>query len=333
LSWACKAGGNKEEVLRLLRAGAQINGLSSSGRRPLCQAVEISSHAGWASEAPNGHNPESAALVNLLLERGADPNLANRHRDDATKPPGPPTTTPLELALGAAHECSPQPAVVGALLRAGADPNARSAYSSEWFRGESTPLGAAAIWGDTLIMRMLIRAGARVNGRDGRGRTPLMHAARAVTIWNRSHNSDKAMRLLLRRGAHIHARDDKGWTPLFYAIAEERRDYDGQYELVGTANFDAIKTLLRHGAKINVRDNRGRTPLMWAAAYHIDSIYSTYRELILRQDALVRLLLRSGADSSLRDKNGRTARDLAQRVYNLHVLRALDKYKSRTRTP
>jgi hypothetical protein len=121
------------------------------------------------------------------------------------KAPGVPTTSPLELALGAAHECSPQPAIVRALLRAGANPNAQFSYSSEWFRGEGTPLSSAAIWGDTVILRMLLGAGAHVNGRDSRGRTALMHSARSVGIWNRRHPGSDTMRLLLRRGANVRA--------------------------------------------------------------------------------------------------------------------------------
>lgn len=202
LSLACWSRDVKE-ILRLLQAGARINGISSTGVRPLCQAVEMSSHASVASGQPDGHDPRSADVVKLLLARGADPNLANRDMD--AKAPGVPTTSPLELALGAAHECSPQPAIVRALLRAGANPNAQFSYSSEWFRGEGTPLSSAAIWGDTVILRMLLGAGAHVNGRDSRGRTALMHSARSVGIWNRRHPGSDTMRLLLRRGANVRA--------------------------------------------------------------------------------------------------------------------------------
>jgi ankyrin repeat protein len=317
-----------KEVLRLLRAGAQINGFSSSGSRPLCRAVEINSHAGYSAESPNGYNPHSADMVKFLMAHGADPNSGNRERY-ADGRLGAVTIKPLEMALGAAHECSPQPAIIRALLRAGANPNARYSYTSGWVRSESTPLGAAAIWGDTLIMRMLLRAGARVNGRDGHGRTPLMHSAQTVEIWNRRFKTNEAMRLLLRRGARVNARDDKGWTALFHAIANEYHSYEGRYVLEGPANFESVKRLLRHGAHLDARDKRGRTPLMWAAMYRIDTSYADFKFEGLRQDAMVRLLLQSGANASIRDNNGRTARDLARRAGNLHVLRALDKYKPR----
>lgn len=320
-------GNDEKEVVRLLRMGAQINGLSSSGNRPLCQAVAISSHAGNASEYSDGDNPRSADMVKFLLARGADPNLANR--DWYNRPrPGIATETPLELALGGAHECSPQPAIVRALLRAGADPNAQFLYTGEWVRDPSTPLAAAAIWGDTNIMRMLLRGGARVNGRDIQGRTPLMHASRTSHIWNQRVGTGGAMYLLRRRGAQVEARDNKGWSALFHAVADEGLDYNRHYEVRGNANIEAVKRLLRWGSPINARDKRGRTPLMYAASYRDDIGYGDFKGELLGQDALVRLLLQSGADRSARDTNGRTARDFARRAKNLHVLRALDKYKS-----
>jgi ankyrin repeat protein len=70
---------------------------------------------------------------------------------------------------------------------------------------------------------------------------------------------------------------------------------------------------------------------MWAAFYRTDSSYSNSSTQLLDQDAMVRLLLRSGANPRLRDKAGQTARDLAIRANNLHVVRALDKFKLPTK--
>ena len=64
------------------------------------------------------------------------------------------------------------------------------------------------------ILRALIRAGGEVEGRDAKGRTPLMRAANEANA--------KALDLLLRSGARPDAVDRAGKTPLEYAARHGR---------------------------------------------------------------------------------------------------------------
>ena len=95
----------------------------------------------------NGH-PE---CVELLLQLGANPNAGN--------------WTALHEAALMGDVASTQ-----ALLQHKADPNRREKQN----RG--TPLHVACFQGHLEICRLLLRAGAQINLRDGEGLTPLFHA-------------------------------------------------------------------------------------------------------------------------------------------------------------
>ena len=95
----------------------------------------------------NGH-PECAAL---LLQMGANPNAGN---------------------WTALHEAALNGDLVSlqALLQRKADPNRREKQN------KGTPLHVACFQGHLEICRVLVRAGAQLNLRDGEGLTPLFHA-------------------------------------------------------------------------------------------------------------------------------------------------------------
>jgi ankyrin repeat protein len=95
----------------------------------------------------NGH-PE---CVELLLQMGANPNA------------GPWTALHEAALMGDA-------ASVRALLQRKADPNRREKQN------QGTPVHVACFQGHLDICRVLLRAGAQVNLRDGEGLTPLFHA-------------------------------------------------------------------------------------------------------------------------------------------------------------
>ena len=104
--------------------------------------------------------------------------------------------TPLHVAAA----FSTTPAVVGALVKAGADVDARTEHG--W-----TPLHAAAQFSTTpAVVRALVKAGADVNARDERGLTPLHAAAR----YNRTPSVVAA---LLAAGSDPAARDTENKTP------------------------------------------------------------------------------------------------------------------------
>ena len=268
---------------------------------------------------PDGLTPLArAALFGSLdemqaaLETAADVN--------ASSPGG------ITALMAAAHD----PAKVGRLLAAGADPRAvaasghtalqlASAYSGAResvaqllargvpvdvpvTRGNLglTALGAAVMRGDTETATLLLRHGAKVDGVSGKFVSPLI----AATF----QGDGEMVAWLLDRGASVDAvvTDELAEASTALMIAAE----DGA--------TDVVATLLKHGAAVNAIDGAGRTALMYAAA-SID-----------RGDtAIVDLLLAAGAKTPLRDPEGRTAADLAVRFNRLLVAKRLDATQQR----
>jgi tetratricopeptide (TPR) repeat protein len=103
--------------------------------------------------------------------------------------------------------------IVKLLLESGANPNL---MSEDW---GLTPLKHSIIalrHGGLKMIEVLINYGAKVNGRDNRGYTPLMVAAVPVGTAYEELQIE-VMKLLIRKGAKINARSDDGETPLVIA--------------------------------------------------------------------------------------------------------------------
>ena len=94
-------------------------------------------------------------------------------------------------------------------------------------------------------VRQCLEAGARVEARDGLGRTALHWAARGAV------NNETNARILLHHGADVNAQDHDGWTPLTFA------------SFYGRAAV--VRLLLRHGADLNLPSWGLRRALHWAA--------------------------------------------------------------------
>ncbi len=144
-------------------------------------------------------NPRAIAL---LLELGADANkISNAYG------------SPLHYACwqgdgngGRDNEEVEQ--TVQALIDAGADPNLMA-------KGKR-PLHEAVFgdWGSPTSVRVLLRNGADVDGRDQDGQTALMVAAQ--------HGEAECVRVLLEGGANRSAKDLRGKTALDYAQAHAK---------------------------------------------------------------------------------------------------------------
>jgi uncharacterized protein len=131
--------GNKAEIERLLKRGADVNAQQADGATALQ----------WAAYRGD------AKLAELLLKAGAKPGLANHNG-----------ATPLWLAAARGDA-----AVIEALLKGGADANEQLPLGRR-------PLMLAARSGNTDAVRALLEHGADVNATETeRGTTALMQAA------------------------------------------------------------------------------------------------------------------------------------------------------------
>jgi ankyrin repeat protein len=111
---------------------------------------------------------------------------------------------------------------------------------------------------------------AKIETRDDRGTTPLMHAAAFGNL--------QTMKLLIEKGADVNARNNANATALLWCARDP----------------EEARLLIGKGADVNVQSRQGRTPLMVAASREGNS-------------AIVRLLLEKGADPKLKARRGETA--------------------------
>jgi ankyrin repeat protein len=237
----------------------------------------------------------SAADLKKLLDGGMKP--------DARTPEG---TTALMLAARNVEK-------VKLLVDRGADVNARAATGI-------TPLMVAARYrGNTEVVRLLLRKGAKPNAEKGievrNDASAMFFAVMAGDI--------KTVAALLDAGAQLESRMKVLGTfvssPLAFATFEDDAalvDYligrgadpneldRDRISILGNAAIGnhaaTVKVLLARGAKVNHVDNFGMTPLLYAASIDFGDTVVLER------------LIAAGADLNAKTKAGLTALDLAK---------------------
>lgn len=199
------------------------------------------------------------------------------------------------------------PAMIGALIEAGADIGATAnfgeaggPYSS---RTGFTPLHVAALWGTPAKTQALVDAGADVHtggllgwvaARGGPDTLKLLIDAGVPVeggLFNAVHGDSANIAVLLAAGADYRARDGRGNTPLH--AASELEFWEG-----GTRAAASIVALLEAGADIEARNADGLTPLHLAAAWS-------------GGPGSVKALVDAGADTEARNADGWTPLHLA----------------------
>lgn len=243
--------GNLQMARILLDAKAGIDLPSANGSPPLVVAIA------------NNH----IQLAMFLLEKGADPNLADRfwkrtplyaavemRNMDFTRESPPPmadATDPMDL--------------IKALLAKGANPNAKvnttpvrgfMQGSANWvnFDGQ-TAFIRAALSGDITLMRLLLQHGADPNIKTNEGSNALMAAAGVNFVVSQTFTRSneeylEAARLCLEKGNDVNAINNQGITAMHGAT---NRGFD-----------DMVKLLAAAGSKLDVPDKQGRTPMTYA---------------------------------------------------------------------
>jgi ankyrin repeat protein len=189
---------------------------------------------------------------------------------------------------------------------------------------------AAAEQGDLSEVRLLIDQGAPIEGRDSRGRTPLLAATYG--------NQIEVVRFLIARGADVNAKNVNEDTPFLYAGAEGRTE---------------ILKLLLPRANLKDTNRYGGTALIPAAHHgHVETVkvllgtaidknhvnklgWTALLEAVLLGDGgaryveIVRLLVAAGADVNLGDRNGVTALAHAKRRNYPEMVRILSAASAR----
>jgi ankyrin repeat protein len=151
--------------------------------------------------------------------------------------------------------------VVDALIRNGADVNAKVVYGRTW-----TPLLNAVRHYNFQMASKLIEEGADVNLRLEKGDTPLLWLAERVSN-NIKKNELEMMSLLLRNGADVNAANERGETALIIASKLTAPKLDTLWSALLKRSYETalLSVLIENGADVNAKDAKGNTALMYVS--------------------------------------------------------------------
>jgi hypothetical protein len=235
--------GHVDMVSLLLAAGANVNAVDAQGDTALMYALRgidiVTSRV--KKDAPGGLEGRATAAAKAWVPMSADkkPAVADKTTTWVLDDGGNVGDTGMTVGE---RKLPPEALdVVKALLAGGANPNIASKGSLTY---RQTPLMMAAIWGETPIIRALLRARGNVNATDSDGETVLMYAAAEGTV--------DVVKALIAAGAALDIQNSAGATALHIAA---------QYN-----HGPVISTLLGEGANAALKKNMGATALELAVA-------------------------------------------------------------------
>jgi hypothetical protein len=282
------AAGDEAQVRRLLSRGARVNRQVPSDDLEAFIAMlgffqqYPANQVGWTAlmfAAAERHAP----VAGVLLDEGAEPNLAARDGDTALR---------VAVQQGAVE-------LVRLLLGKGASPDARAKGP-----GLSTPLMLCAglrIENGEESARLLIGAGADVNAAGSDGQTPLILAVRSGNV--------PVVSLLVGAKADPEARDTKaGWSARMWAMHLANPEVLAALGSTGVtasgaddAEFQLIHAILGRDAA-GARDALARGAR--AQATNEDGEPALFIAARLGQADTVKVLLAAGASASAEYHSG-----------------------------
>ena len=252
---AAAIAGDADAVRRLIDLDLPVDAVDAQGCSALLRA------------AGAGHMP----VVELLLQRGADRNLATRGG-----------ATPLSAAISMGRG-----AIVQRLLAEGADRDQR-------LPGNVSLLMLAAARGLPDMCARLLTAGADIHASDDQGLTALHCAALYAFSAMERPRVMALFDTLLLAGADPARAANGQLTPLLLLLGARAEPGTPAQEDILLAT---LEPLLDEGVDLDVRESRGFGPLHLAALHGLLQV--------------TRRLLRAGANPDLRDTLNRTPRDIA----------------------
>ena len=270
--------GDDQKVQELIRAGASVTAKNKKLQTALHLA--ISSRSRWAQW--KGHS----SVVKALIEAGAD---VNGQDEDGT--------TPL---MKAAYRGDDQ--MAHELIRAGASVTAKNKKLQTALHLATS---SRSWWAHSSVIKVLIEAGADINGQDEDGTTPLMQAAYKGHYY--------AVLELIRAGASVTAMNQQQKQRALHIACKE-------------SHSSVVKALIEAGADVNGQDEDGTTPLMNAAdkgheqmvlkliraGASVTSMNKRQKQRALHiackegHSSVMKTLIESGADVNGQDEDGIT---------------------------
>jgi ankyrin len=265
--------GKLDAVKAIVEAGANVN-----------QAAAGDNSSALLVAILNGHYE----LATYLLDRGADPNVANgkgwnplyqavKNRNLETG------AVPLVKTGALTNEL----VLIQSLLDKGADPNIRMKANSQSRNGQggtwmqengATPFLRAALSGDVTVMKMLLPYGADPNLSTADGTTALMALAgvgfaEGFISHHTPNETMQAFRLMVDLGADVRATNRRGLSAMHGAA------HRGDDQVVqALADLGAQVDLKDRSPAADGHDDSGLTPLDWALGVRISAASPIYKE-------------------------------------------------------